>query len=163
MTSEKSYSTAQRLDSHISNHPLTLTSTGNPQNITTTSDTAINGLSATVTAGMYRVHGVIFWQQGSTASVQNFSIHGPTVSRMQVWYEHFLNGGGASNGVGRWTNVSVQAGSPNFAANSVVFFTFDGVIEFSAGGTFSVQVSEGTAGNALSILIDSFCDLWPVI
>ena len=133
-----------------------------PQTISSTSDTAITGLITPVAAGTYRVHGMIMWTQGANAVAQNFSFHGPAASHVRIFFEHFLTNSGASNGCGNYNSLGPDVGSPGFAAGSDAFFVFDGIIVFTAAGTFSVQASEGTAGDTFTIDSYSFMDLEPV-
>lgn len=137
-----------------------------PQPITSTSSQTITSLQGPVTPGTYSVRGVITWVQGSTGSQQNFWFNGPGASLVEVPYFFALDGSGVSNGVGVATKIGSAAGasmpSPPFAGGTTITLYFDGIITFTAAGTFGLSASEQTSGDSFTISTGSVMTLRPV-
>ncbi|HEY1644847.1 MAG TPA: hypothetical protein VGF75_00490, partial [Candidatus Saccharimonadales bacterium] len=144
----------------------TLYTTAN-QTISTTAGTTVTSLQTTVAATTYRVHAVISWAQGSAAAQQNFWFNGPTASAINVPYYFALSSSGVSNGVGVATKIGSGGGasmpSPAFAASSSIRLYFDGLVTFSAAGTFGVTTGNNTSGDTCTIQALSFMDIMPVV
>jgi hypothetical protein len=136
------------------------------QLVTATSGVAITGLTCPVAAGLYRVHAVVTWTQGSGAFAQNFWLDGPAASHVHVPYFFALENSGVSNGISRCNALGSGGGatmpSPAFAAGSQVYLYFDGIIVFTAAGTFQITCDEGTSGHSFTVNLYSVMDVMPV-
>lgn len=140
---------------------LTLFTTSN-QTINSTSSTVITGLSCPVAAnGLYRISGVIQWVQGSASVAQKMGFSGPATSNVRITANQQ---GIASATAGNWSSFTslAIAATPAFNATSSNVWEFDGIVGFTAAGTFEVIAAEGTSGDTFSIESYSFMDVMPV-
>lgn len=129
----------------------------------TTGIVAVTGLQFTVQPGTYEVKGKIRWQQGATAAAQNFQLAGPAISLNAIEYAHYLHGSGISNGVGAYTGaLGTNVASPAFAAGATMYLDLDGIVTFTAGGTFGPAAGETIGGDPFTILAGSKLALMPV-
>lgn len=140
--------------------PLVLYSTLATQSITSTSFTTVNGMSCPVVAGTYHFRGVVIWTQGSTAVAQKFVINGPANSQSRVFYVFYEENSGASNGISH-TGVTGTITSPAFGVGDIIQMWFEGIVTFSAAGTFAIQAAEGTSGDSFTVDQSSEVTLTP--
>lgn len=119
-------------------------------------------LSASVAAAAYRVHAVIFWTEGASGGAQDFQLTGPAISNAHIAAnQQQMNAATAGN----WAEFAGTLGtitSPAFGAGNVITLQLDGVVTFTAAGTFAISAAEHVSGNPFVIGAQSFLDLWPV-
>lgn len=136
---------------------LHLLNTGG-QTISSTSDVLINGLTAPVVAGTYRFSSLIGIVCNSSTGTANISAHGPAVSSGGGGFWHEIGGATACN----WTSLGLPAGGQGMTNAAVGHMHLEGLVTFSAAGTFTVQAHIGTASNTFTIQQGSYLDLYPV-
>jgi hypothetical protein len=149
---------------------LTQYSTGTTL-INSTSGIAINGLTfAQVGALTYRVHGRIkgIISAAGVLQAQTIRFSGTaTVSSMDILVSVAEQTNNATISPGSITALNSDPASvgPAWNLGVTVDWTFDGVVTFSAAGTFIVQGRNVTAtgDTSYTVQVKSFCDLMPVV
>jgi hypothetical protein len=172
MTSDKSYATEARVNSIFNAAGLVNPGAGgggNGQRVTVfsmsdqlinnTADGVVTSLSVTVIPGAYRFAGKIFWTQpvGSSGITQALGFTGPAISHARIATEHYLNGSVPSNGTDIVSSLPGGRTTPGFA-NGTIYFDFDGIAVFTAGGTLSV-VAHCNGANVFTVNSFSFMDV----
>lgn len=143
---------------------LHLITTG-AHSVTSTTLTTISGLSATLAAGTYRFRGIFFLNNSSnTSGGARIAINNSGaisvfqgMARMS-WSSSLSLYGWSANGSD--TYQFTTAAFP--IANGTYYVEVDGVVEFTAAGTFNVQAAEATSGDSYSFAELSFIDIMPV-
>ena len=110
----------------------------------------------------YRIHARLFCTQGGAAVAQIVNLAGPAVSAALVTVSSFEVSGAVvliTNGTfsGALGNVGTTPG----AITTKFDVDIDGYITFSASGTFTIGVAEGTSGDTWTVN-GGYCDLMPV-
>jgi hypothetical protein len=126
------------------------------------SATTVPGLTTPVAAMTYRIHARLFCTQGGAAVAQIVNLAGPAVSAALVTVSSFevsaavvlITNGTFSGALG---NVGTTPG----AITTKFDVDIDGYITFSASGTFTIGVAEGTNGDTWTVN-GGYCDLMPV-
>jgi hypothetical protein len=139
---------------------LTLVTTAS-QNITSTANTVITGLSKPVSPGRYYFRGILRSKQGAVNVTQNVGFTGPANNQC-IWFWNQSNQ--ASVSINAWV---VQGGLATIgvgygAINNENYFEFTGTVNFTAAGTFSAVASEGTAGDSFVIEPGCIMEIGPV-
>jgi hypothetical protein len=130
--------------------------------ITSTGTTPVPVLTVTVAPGKYNVSGCIFGQQGTVAAAQNMAFQG-TATRSNTSMATL----GVQTGVG--TNAFAQVINSNAAfqiegavpANAGFNVQFLGFVIITAGGTFTLSIADGTAGDHWKANNNTFMILEP--
>jgi hypothetical protein len=120
------------------------------------------GANPLVQAGIeYHVHGEMVCTMGGVTAAAVFQFTGPAVTAMRVKYFAIENVSIlASNQITAIASAMNSGAIPNGTAGQ---FFFDGIIEFSAGGSLGLEVAQGTAGDNWTL--NSQCEMWvrPVV
>jgi hypothetical protein len=130
--------------------------------ISSVGTTPIPVLTVTVAPGKYNVSGCIFGQQGTVAAAQNMAFQG-TAARSNTSMATL----GMQTGVG--TNPFAQVINSNAAfqiegavpASAGFNVQFLGFVIITAGGTFTLSIADGTAGDHWKANNNSFMILEP--
>jgi hypothetical protein len=155
------YLAGDTADSVVYNMGARVQFTSVAQTISSTSDTTITGLDFAVGAGTYYFEAIIRLKQGATNVPQNVGFTGPTQS-FAVWYQHTSQQGG-TNGITFVQGAPLAHVTVSFvAANDEDYWYAEGVVTFSAAGTFQAVAAEGTAGDTFTIQPGSFVKLRPM-
>jgi hypothetical protein len=139
------------------------------QAVTATAGAAVAGLQTTVQAGAYYIRGNVTWAQGATAAAQNFWFNGPAASLVNVPFTHLQSPANATTPVtanpGVCTKIGSSGGasmpSPAFGGTDSICLWFEGLVTFTAAGTFGITCSEGTSGDPFTIEAGSYLVISP--
>jgi hypothetical protein len=142
--------------------PLTLFSTSN-QTISTTTGAVITGLSCPVAAGTYHVSGVITIAAGTVTSGQEIFFTGPSASHTRISGRY-----GNTTTLAAADTIAISAlGSgqqaQNMTASDNYDFWFEGIVVFSAAGTFAVNCLNSTSGDTCSVSGYSLMNIKPAV
>jgi hypothetical protein len=64
--------------------------------------------------------------------------------------------------VGNFTTLGSNLAMPAYAASTAIFLWVNGIITFTAAGTFSMSAGIGSGAVAWTVLAGSFLDVIPV-
>jgi hypothetical protein len=134
--------------------------------ITVNSTSGQTIMSASVAAGTYRIHGFCECLQGGTAVAQFIGFGGPATgggpTRIRYWFVEQ----GTAQEFSAYSNIGSALGdvaTPAYGAGDTFFFEFEGVVSFSAAGTFGVTAASATATETFEIITGSLMDLMPCV
>jgi hypothetical protein len=179
VTSDKSYSTEQRLNALVTSigagsyenvdgntydlGALSQVCITN-QTISTTSGTTVTALQAPVAAQWYYMRAVIDGTQGGTADNQYLYLDGPASSFMSIdWYA--LQNGSTTISAGNITSGGTPASGaemPKFTASTNFWCYIEGPVLFTAAGTFGISAANATSGHTFVVATGSTLRLWPI-
>jgi len=142
VTSDKSYSTEQRLGSLVSTlGSLSKTASAVPQTISSTGATAITGCTMAVAAAKYVFRARVTFKGGTAAGTANFSVTGPSNTGPWISALFIMSSGVA--GIGAQDAALGPVSSPVLTtADSVA--DIEGEVTFTAAGTIALACAEGT-------------------
>jgi hypothetical protein len=130
--------------------------------VTSTGTTPIPVLTVNVAPGKYNVRGVVFGQQGAVAVTQNLAFQGTATRTNTSLATKASQTGTAANAfdqvVNTGSSTTVTAAIP---INAGVNVWFMGFIVVSVGGTFTLSIADGTAGDHWKANNNSFMILEP--
>ncbi len=121
-------------------------------------------MTCPVAAITYRISGVTYFTMGSAnpGVISAASPHGPTTSAYLLGVRYYVNPGGSITSRTA-TTIGTGAGSNSaIAINALGHCVYEGIVTFSASGTFTIQAAEQTASADFFAEIGSRCDLMPV-
>lgn len=131
--------------------------------ITSTGTTPIPVLTMNVSPGKYLIRGVVFGQQGTVAATQNLAFQGTATRSNTSIATIGIQTGALENAFAAVINSSsstqVTGATPANAGENV---TFEGLIIVSAGGTFTLSIADGTAGDHWKANNNTYMVLEPV-
>jgi hypothetical protein len=134
--------------------------------ITVNSTSGQTIMAASVAAGTYRVHGFCECLQGGTAVAQFIGFGGPATgggpTRIRYWFVEQGN----SQEFSTYSNIGSALGdvsTPAYAIGATFFFEFEGVVSFSAAGTFGVTAASATGTEIFEVISGSIMDLLPCV
>lgn len=121
------------------------------QPVTATTNTGITGLSQTVAAGTYEFCGKLRIKQNPTANAtQQLGFTGPATSFCD-WYWTTSTNAGTTTSQDTVQATLAPVGVNPGAINNELYFTFEGIATFSAGGTFQAAAAAFSAADFLTI------------
>lgn len=132
--------------------------------VTINSTSPITITSVNVGAFTYRCRIHIVYEGGSTASSAVIGLNGScTVSNMVGTLRHARASTTSDAFVGI-PNSNGAIGNQTFAFNASELGTyeFEGIVAFSAGGSFSVRGQEATSGDTWVVAVNSYMEMIPV-
>ena len=139
------------------------------QTVNFTTDQVITGtvaLSLPVGANTeYRVRGKITWTQGAGTVKRALGLTGPATSHVRIPNLYVQVGAGVSVDAGNpnpavFSSLAGGVSTPAIANTAVVWWEFDGVVVFTAAGTFSA-VAHCNATNTFTVRAYSFIEISP--
>jgi hypothetical protein len=132
------------------------------QPITSTTPVVITGLSKAVSARSYEFSGILRIKQNPTTNAtQLIGFAGPAVSFCDWYYTTSTTVGTTTSQTtvqGTLTTVGVNPAG----VNNELYFTFRGIVTFSAAGTFSGMAAEAVLGDGFTIQPGCILELSPV-
>jgi len=144
---------------------LTLNTTGT-QLINSTVAATITGLSAPVAAATYKFRAVLWFLMGATTGAPTFSLAVPATSLVFVKTRQ-TRSITALGTVGGWVeaetvNNSLGGAYPVATTNATYsMMELEGIVTFSASGTFAVQAAMDLAAHPFTMQTGSFLELFP--
>jgi hypothetical protein len=118
-----------------------------------------------VAAGIYRVRGYMSCQGGQSAGAINLSFGGTAVvSAMRVntrWSVFVTAGGATTDTVGDILGLNSNVVSPTMSNGNSCSALFDGVVTFSASGTFILRTAQSVALDTYTNKANSYMEIAP--
>jgi hypothetical protein len=133
------------------------------QNITSSTLTTV--LSAPVVAGTYRIKALFYCKTGGGSAPSTLGVSGPATSLVMIEAINHQISSNSSSAESSYPTVFAAMGnsgtSVSYASSSYFVWEVEGIVTFTASGTFAIQAANNGSNN-WSVQPGSFMELLPV-